>query len=181
MTVDSCDIVDNYVSSPDDCDDSNSDISLQQPKSHMMVSIKIVMVLTYVMLTAMDMMTMEVCVVEMIVSMKTPFDLQMQRNMNGIDDNCDGIVDEMTVVYDDDDSDGFTENTGDCDDTDPQSHPAAQEKYAMVQTTIAMVSPMNKLHVLTTTTTDLQNKINCNDNNATIHPNAEEKYRKWSR
>jgi hypothetical protein len=39
------------------------------------------------------------------------------------DNNCNGIVDETTVNYDDD-GDGFTENGGDCDDDDPLVSPA---------------------------------------------------------
>ena len=36
---------------------------------------------------------------------------------NGVDDDCDGVIDEETEAYDDD-QDGFTELEGDCDDTD---------------------------------------------------------------
>jgi hypothetical protein len=36
---------------------------------------------------------------------------------NGVDDDCDGIIDEGTNAYDDD-GDGYSENEGDCDDTD---------------------------------------------------------------
>ena len=42
---------------------------------------------------------------------------------NGIDEDCDGqdaIPDPNDV---DDDGDGFTENQGDCDDTDPDDLP----------------------------------------------------------
>lgn len=46
--------------------------------------------------------------------------------VNGIDDNCDGRVDEGTVAYDDD-GDGVTELQGDCDDADPTRYPAAVE------------------------------------------------------
>ncbi len=45
---------------------------------------------------------------------------------NGVDDDCDGIVDDNTVNYDDD-ADGFTENDGDCDDTTPMVNPAQTE------------------------------------------------------
>jgi len=45
---------------------------------------------------------------------------------NGIDDNCDGRVDEGTVAYDDD-GDGLSEDQGDCDDGDPAVHPGAVE------------------------------------------------------
>lgn len=45
---------------------------------------------------------------------------------NSIDDDCDGIVDDNTVNYDDD-GDGFNENQGDCDDTTPMVNPAQVE------------------------------------------------------
>jgi hypothetical protein len=45
---------------------------------------------------------------------------------DGVDEDCDGIVDEGTNAYDDD-GDGFTENGGDCDDDDKDISPGAQE------------------------------------------------------
>ncbi len=45
---------------------------------------------------------------------------------NGIDDDCDGVVDEGTDGSDDD-GDGFTEHGGDCDDADGGVNPAADE------------------------------------------------------
>ncbi len=45
---------------------------------------------------------------------------------NGIDDDCDGSVDEGTAAYDDD-GDGFSENDGDCDDADASVNPDAAE------------------------------------------------------
>ncbi len=43
---------------------------------------------------------------------------------NGIDDNCDGIVDES---FPDQDGDGITTCAGDCNDTDPAINPSAME------------------------------------------------------
>ena len=45
---------------------------------------------------------------------------------NGVDDNCDGEIDEGTAAYDDD-GDGYSENEGDCDDADEDISPAATE------------------------------------------------------
>ena len=45
---------------------------------------------------------------------------------NGIDENCDGTVDETTIYYDDD-GDGFSEMGGDCDDSDNTSFPYTYE------------------------------------------------------
>ncbi len=45
---------------------------------------------------------------------------------NGVDDNCDGAIDEGTDGYDDD-GDGYSEAEGDCDDTDDTINPGATE------------------------------------------------------
>ncbi len=45
---------------------------------------------------------------------------------DGIDSNCDGIVDEGTVWYDDD-GDGYTEDGGDCNDASASTNPAGTE------------------------------------------------------
>ena len=45
---------------------------------------------------------------------------------NGVDDDCDYMVDEGSDSYDDD-SDGWTEDGGDCDDTNPLTYPSAYE------------------------------------------------------
>jgi hypothetical protein len=48
---------------------------------------------------------------------------------NGIDDNCDGTVDETTPCFDDD-GDGQTEEEGDCNDADAAVHSGAEEDMA---------------------------------------------------
>ncbi len=45
---------------------------------------------------------------------------------NGIDDDCDGTVDEGTAWYDDD-GDGWSEDGGDCDDSDASANAGAVE------------------------------------------------------
>ncbi len=47
---------------------------------------------------------------------------------NGVDDDCDGVIDNDTDNYDDD-GDGYSEADGDCDDTDPYTYPDAPETY----------------------------------------------------
>ena len=46
--------------------------------------------------------------------------------LNGVDDDCDGVIDEGTAVFDDD-GDGFNEYMGDCDDDDPEIAPMVVE------------------------------------------------------
>ncbi|MCB9677252.1 MAG: protein kinase [Alphaproteobacteria bacterium] len=53
-------------------------------------------------------------------------DMDESSSPNGIDDNCDGRIDEGTVVYDDD-GDGLSEQQGDCNDNDRRVRPGAPE------------------------------------------------------
>jgi hypothetical protein len=46
--------------------------------------------------------------------------------LDGIDNDCDGLIDEGTSAYDDDE-DGFSEDDGDCNDGDPEIHPDHRE------------------------------------------------------
>jgi len=43
---------------------------------------------------------------------------------DGTDNDCDGEIDEGTVLFDDD-GDGYTEEQGDCDDAEPNVYPGA--------------------------------------------------------
>lgn len=45
---------------------------------------------------------------------------------DGVDNDCDGVVDEDTD-FSDDDGDGVTENGGDCDDSNPDIYPSVDE------------------------------------------------------
>ena len=49
-----------------------------------------------------------------------------EEHYDGVDEDCDGVVDEGTVDFDDD-GDGYTELDGDCDDDDAASYPDAEE------------------------------------------------------
>ncbi|MCK6528038.1 putative metal-binding motif-containing protein [Myxococcota bacterium] len=49
-----------------------------------------------------------------------------EESANGVDDDCDGVVDDGTTLHDDD-GDGVSEAGGDCDDADPTVSPGAVE------------------------------------------------------
>jgi hypothetical protein len=53
---------------------------------------------------------------------------------DGIDNNCDGLVDEGTTAFDDDgdgySEDGSADKAPDCDDADPTVYPGAVENYS---------------------------------------------------
>ena len=48
------------------------------------------------------------------------------ESLNGVDDDCNGLVDDTTTAYDDD-GDGFSEEAGDCNDADAAIYPTATE------------------------------------------------------
>ncbi|MFM7201859.1 MAG: MopE-related protein, partial [Myxococcota bacterium] len=48
------------------------------------------------------------------------------EELDGEDDNCNGVIDEGTEGYDDD-GDGYAEIQGDCDDADPNTNPDEPE------------------------------------------------------
>jgi hypothetical protein len=50
---------------------------------------------------------------------------QVEDLENGIDDDCDGVVDSGTT---DNDGDGYSEEAGDCDDTDATAYPGSEEE-----------------------------------------------------
>src|SRR5262249_18276115 len=100
---------------------------------------------------------------------------------NGIDDNCNGLIDEAA----DDDHDGYTTCGGDCNDHDPTVHPGAVEicdgkdndcngkcddgfdKDGDGITTCGTV-------ILADGTCGGQDRPDCNDDDPAIHPGAVE-------
>ncbi|MGC6492205.1 MAG: putative metal-binding motif-containing protein, partial [Myxococcota bacterium] len=56
----------------------------------------------------------------------TPFCQPSVEVQDGVDNDCDGDVDNGTPAFDDD-GDGWTELGGDCDDSNATRHPAAVE------------------------------------------------------
>ena len=97
----------------------------------------------------------------------------MEEIYNGIDDNCDDVIDEGTDAYDDD-GDGYTEIEGDCDDDDPDIGPLAEEVADGID---------NNCDLTVDEGTDVydddgdgytEEDGDCNDDDSSIHPDAEE-------
>ena len=93
---------------------------------------------------------------------------------NGIDNDCDGTVDEGTLDYDDD-GDGFTESQGDCDDNNPNVNPSAGELLEN-----GLDDDCDGFVDSNTTTYDddgdglSEEDGDCNDNDPTVSSQAEE-------
>jgi hypothetical protein len=92
---------------------------------------------------------------------------------NGVDDNCDGFIDEGTDAFDDD-GDGYTENQGDCDDEDADISPVAEEVADGID---------NNCDLTIDEGTDVydddgdgftEEEGDCNDDDSSIHPEAAE-------
>jgi hypothetical protein len=97
----------------------------------------------------------------------------MEEIYNGIDDNCDDVIDEGTDAYDDD-GDGYTEIEGDCDDEDADISPVAEEVADGID---------NNCDLVVDEDTDVydddgdgytEEEGDCNDDDSSIHPEAEE-------
>ena len=90
---------------------------------------------------------------------------------NGIDDNCDGVIDEGTSAYDDD-GDGFTEYDGDCADNDPYTFPGAAP---LDSSNLCMKdSDDDDFGDDTPRGTNVAAGTDCDDTNPFVHPNAME-------
>ena len=93
---------------------------------------------------------------------------------NGVDDDCDGLIDEETEAYDDED--GFSELEGDCDDNEFEVYPNAIEECDGVDQDCDGVIDNN-----TTCFDDdgdgyTEEQGDCDDSNSNINPIAVEVY-----
>lgn len=69
------------------------------------------------------------------------------ETVDGVDQDCDGLVDEGTEVYDDD-GDGFSEVNGDCNDADPTFLPGGEDLFpcdGVDQSCTGLVEPCDSL------------------------------------
>lgn len=90
---------------------------------------------------------------------------------DAIDNDCDGVVDEGTLFFDDD-GDGFTEEQGDCNDGHAQSYPDAPElQDGQDNNCDGLIDPQ-------TTDGDLDGHTpaegDCDDQLPQVHPGAQE-------
>ena len=94
------------------------------------------------------------------------------ESIDGVDEDCDGMVDEHTAAYDDD-GDGFTENGGDCDDSSASRHPGALEVVNTVDDDCdGLTDEASPADADGDTFTIAEG--DCHDQNAAVHPGAAE-------
>lgn len=112
---------------------------------------------------------------------------------NGIDDNCNGQIDEGNACVTDRDEDGYTVEQGDCNDSSAAVNPGATEVCngiddncngqidEGVQTTFyrdsdgdGYGSSSNTIVACSVPAGYVTNQGDCSDNNATVHPGATE-------
>ena len=92
---------------------------------------------------------------------------------NGADDDCDGVVDETTDAYDDDD-DGSTEEGGDCDDADADIGPGAVEVCDQVDQDCDGIVDEETACYDDDGDGFSEDEGDCNDEQSVVHPNATE-------
>ncbi len=92
---------------------------------------------------------------------------------NEIDDDCDGIVDDNTVNYDDD-GDGFNENQGDCDDTTPLVNPGQVEVINAIDDDCNGIVDDNTVVYDDDGDGFSENQGDCDDLNIAVAPNLTE-------
>ena len=92
---------------------------------------------------------------------------------DGVDDDCNGLVDDGTNLFDDD-GDGYTEEGGDCDDGNVARHPGAQELHNAVDDDCDGV--IDETTIGTDDDGDGWTELggDCNDGDAAVNPAANE-------
>lgn len=92
---------------------------------------------------------------------------------DGVDNNCDGTIDESTTLFDDD-GDGVTELEGDCDDTDPYRTPGrAEEENGLDEDCDGLIDEDTPSQNLDGDPFSL-GRGDCNDSDPTTYPSAPE-------
>ena len=92
---------------------------------------------------------------------------------NGMDDDCNGVVDDTTVWYDND-GDGITEAGGDCAPDDPTIHPFVEESCDGVDEDCDEVADNGTLCVDDDGDGESEDEGDCNDGDATVSTGAQE-------
>ncbi len=94
---------------------------------------------------------------------------------NGIDDNCDGQIDESSnEPSEDNDGDGWSENQGDCDDANASISPDAAEIVNQIDDDCDGRTDNNTDWYDDDGDTYSEREGDCDDTNPNIHPGAEE-------
>ena len=88
---------------------------------------------------------------------------------NGIDDDCNGQIDEG-----DDDGDGFTEGQGDCDDNDPSVYPGAPESANGIDDDCDTIVDEETINYDDDGDGQTENQGDCDDGDASIYLGAVE-------
>lgn len=94
---------------------------------------------------------------------------------DGMDNDCDGIIDEGTFLFDDD-GDGFSELEGDCDDGNPAINPDAEDISDGLDNDCDGFVDGSVTDIFNDDDGDGFSEIagDCNDSNPDIHPGIDE-------
>ena len=94
------------------------------------------------------------------------------ESIDGVDEDCDGKVDDGTSAYDDD-GDGFTESGGDCDDANDDRHPGGLEVVNSVDDDCDGATDEDVVEDFDGDNYTIA-EGDCHDGNAAVHPGATE-------
>jgi hypothetical protein len=94
---------------------------------------------------------------------------------NGVDDDCNGIVDNGTDASDDD-GDGYTEAGGDCDDSEPATYPGAPELADAADNDCDGETDEGTVNVDDDGDNFSESMGDCNDTDPGIYPGADEDF-----
>ncbi len=93
--------------------------------------------------------------------------------VDGIDNDCDGVIDEDSNANDDD-RDGWTEDAGDCDDADPSVFPGAREVCSGTDSDCDGVVDEDTLCTDDDNDGSSEDQGDCNDSDPNVGPHAQE-------
>lgn len=95
------------------------------------------------------------------------------ESVDGLDNDCDGIVDEGTTAYDDD-GDGKSEAAGDCNDADTSVYPGAPELPDNIDNDCDGKTDEGTVNADDDGDGFAENQGDCDDSNAAVYPGKTE-------